>query len=133
MLRTLPIALLLLVGCEKPPPPTYPVEGKVEFLGKAPEGFIVEFASQEEATKGMNAQGKVEADGTFKLKTNVKGKDKDGAVAGLHKVVVVPPPASSGGPEILPVPFRYADYGSSGLTFEVKPDGSNSYKIKLDE
>lgn len=131
MLRTLPLALVLIVGCENPPPPVYPVEGKVEFLGKAPEGFIVEFASQEEATKGMNAQGRVDADGNFKLKTTVKGKEKDGAVAGAHKVVVVPPPSGMG--EALPVPFRYADYGTSGLTFEVRPGESNAPKFDLEK
>jgi hypothetical protein len=125
------LALVALAGCEKPDPKFYPVTGKVEFQGKPANGFTVEFASQNAETKDLNARGIVDENGAFQLKSTWNGKEKDGAVAGQHKVVIVPPPAASGGPSVLPIPYRYADYNQSGLTFEVKPDGTNEYKPQL--
>ena len=132
MLRTLPLALLLIAGCGPREPATFPVEGVAELKGKPAVGFNVEFSSQEEATKGLNAFGQVQDDGTFKVKTMVNGKEKDGAVAGMHKVVVIPPPSGRGPAKIEPVAMRYMDYGTSGLTFEVKPGQANSYRIPLE-
>jgi hypothetical protein len=133
MLRYTPLFLLLLAGCTKPEPVCYPVDGTAEFYGKAAEGFTVEFASQAEETKGLSAMGKVGADGKFTLKTTINGKEKDGAVAGLHKVVVVPPPSGTGPAVIVPLPPRYGDYNTTPLRFEVKPDQPNAYKIPLDQ
>ena len=131
MLRYSPLVLILLAGCSTPDPVCYPVDGTAELQGKPAEGFTVEFASQAEETKGLSAMGKVGADGKFTLKTMVNGKEKPGAVAGLHKVVVVPPPSGAGPAVIVPLPPHYGDYNTTPLTFEVKPDQPNTYKIPL--
>lgn len=127
--------LLLVAGCGPAEPSVYPVSGTVKLGdGKSPAGCVVEFSSQAEATKGLNARGEVAADGTFAVKTTINGKEKVGAVAGPHKVVVVPPAATStpGAPVPPAIPVRYAEYAKSGLTAEVKPDGANTVELKLD-
>ena len=131
MLRHSPLVLILLAGCSKPDPVCYPVDGTAEFFGKPAVGFVVEFSSQAEETKGLNASGEVQADGKFTLKTLINGVMKDGAVAGPHKVVVVPPPSGKGPAVITPVPLRYGGYNTSGLTFDVNPEGGNQYRIPL--
>jgi hypothetical protein len=126
------VACAVVAGCGPSEPPLYPVSGTVKFAdGKPAPGCVVEFTSEAEATKGMNARGEVQPDGSYQLKTVVNGKEKDGAVAGPQKVIVVPPPASSSGPAPLTIPLRYAEAKSSGLTFEVKP-GPNAYPVTLE-
>lgn len=127
-------SVVCFTGCGPGAPAFHPVSGTVKLAGGQPAGrCTVEFASQAEATKGLNARGEVQADGTYKLTTTWNGKEMPGAVAGLHKVVVVPPPASSsGGPPPPPVPPRYAEYSKSGLTFEVKPGQENRFPIALE-
>jgi hypothetical protein len=136
-MRTLFPALgfLVAIGCGPSEPSVYPVSGTLKLGdGKSPAGCVVEFSSQAEATKGLNARGEVGADGTFALKTTINGKEKAGAVAGSHKVVVVPPAASStpGAPVPPAIPTRYMEYAKSGLTAEVKPEGANAVELKLD-
>src|SRR5689334_12351381 len=87
-------AALGLAGCGAKEPALYPVEGTVKFNDGAPaDGCVVEFRSEAEATKGLNARGEVGPGGVYRLKTVVNGKERDGAVAGPHRVVVVGPPA----------------------------------------
>lgn len=136
-MRTLLLGFGLLVaaGCGPAESAVYPVSGTVKLGdGKSPAGCVVEFSSQAEATKGLNARGEVSADGSFALKTTLNGKEKVGAVAGPHKVVVVPPAASStpGAPVPPAIPTKYLEYAKSGLTAEVKPDGTNAVELKLD-
>jgi hypothetical protein len=125
------VAVSLLGGCNSRPK-TYPVEGKVTFPDNTPlVGATVEFESQEAETKGVNARGEVGEDGTYRLKT---GRE-DGAVEGLHRVIVVPPPYPPGnmsGPapkEVLHSRFR--SYETSGLQFTVKPE-PNRFNISVD-
>jgi hypothetical protein len=131
MLRVLPFAFLLLAGCAKPEPATYPVEGTAEIGGKPTEGFTVEFSSQAPETKGISATGVVDAQGKFTLVTMIEGKAKPGAVAGPHKVVVIPPPSGTGPAVIAVVPVKYSDYNTTPLTFEVAPAGPNTFAIPL--
>ncbi|MFM8273324.1 MAG: hypothetical protein ACKODX_13500 [Gemmata sp.] len=121
-------ACAALVGCTKPEPPVYPVGGTVKFPdGKPAKACSVEFTSQAEATRGVQAHGEVAADGRFTLKTNLNGKLKDGAVAGPHKVIV------AGGMDYsVTVPPRYTDADTSGLQFEVKPNDQNNYPITIE-
>ena len=85
-----------------------------------------------EPTKGLSASGLTDADGAFTLQTRFAGAALPGAVAGTHRVVVIPPPAASGdATEILPVPIRYADYQQSGLTAEVTASGPNAFTFDL--
>jgi hypothetical protein len=106
-------------GCGKPDPVLHPAGGTVKFAGAAATGFTVEFSSQAAETRGITASGTVGPDGRFSLRTRIRGTPRDGAVAGPHRVVVVPPsPATHPGP-VAAVPMRYADYVSSGLTADV--------------
>lgn len=134
MLRSF-IALVLITsiaGCAKETP-VYPVTGTVKLANGAPAvGCVVEFTSEADGTKGINATGEVQADGTFKLSSSIEGKLREGAVAGPHKVIVTPPSASSGGPPPLTIPTRYSSPDQSGLAFEVKPGATNNYPITLD-
>ena len=116
---------------------TVPVRGKVTFGDGGPlKGGRVEFRSEAEATKNLNARGEVDADGDFKLTTFVDGKELDGAVVGPHKVTVFPPdytqPASlDSQPPPSPVPQRYRSYDSSKLEVTVEP-GKADYPIRLE-
>jgi len=126
--------IVCLAGCGPSESAVYPVSGSLKLAGgQSPVGCVVEFSSQAAETKGVNARGEVGADGSYTLKTTLNGKEKDGAVAGPHKVVVIPPSASStpGSPPPPPVPVKYMDYNSSGLTFEVKPGEANTFPITL--
>jgi hypothetical protein len=122
-----------LCGCGKPDPVLHPAGGTVTFAGGAATGFTVEFSSQAAETRGITASGTVGPDGRFSLRTRFRGTPRDGAVAGRHRVVVVPPsPATHPGP-VAPVPMRYADYVSSGLMAEVATGGGGPIAIDLKE
>ena len=73
---------IALTGCSPAEPPVYPVTGTVTLAdGKSAAGCVVEFSSQADGTKGMNARGEVREDGTYQLTTTINGKEKAGAVA----------------------------------------------------
>lgn len=118
-------------GCGKRPPQTYPTSGRVTIEKRPAIGFTVEFSSQAPETRGLSASGIVTADGGFTLRTRLAGNLRDGAVAGPHRVVVVPPPAAVQAGPVAPVPLRYADYLTSGLTAEVVAGGTNSVMLEL--
>jgi hypothetical protein len=114
---------------------TFPVAGTVKFAdGNALAGGNVEFSSEAVETKGLNARGVIEADGSFKLKTWIDGKDRDGAVPGRHRVAVIPPPLDR--PLNMqeefpasPVNDRFRSYEKSGLEFTVKAGERNHFDI----
>ncbi len=128
------VALLSVFGCGPNLPKTYPVQGRVFFEdGKNVEQGSVEFrldsASDSQRTV---ARGKINPDGSFSLSTFEPG---DGALPGIYKVIVQQMVIAEGfkkghqhGPR---VPSRYAEYGNSGLTAEVKPEPKNMIEIKL--
>jgi hypothetical protein len=123
---------LVVAGCGARPPAVHPAGGRITFRGKPAAGFMVEFSSDAEATKGISASGQTGPDGAFSLATRFDGRSLPGAVAGPHRVVVVPPPAASDDTgEILPVPIRYADYLQSGLTAVVDATGPNEFAFDL--
>lgn len=127
------IAAVLAAGCGNPDPVLHPAGGTVKFAGAAATGFTVEFSSQAAATRGITASGTVGPDGRFSLRTRIRGTPRDGAVAGPHRVVVVPPsPATHPGP-VAAVPMRYADYVSSGLKAEVVAEGTTPITLELSE
>jgi len=84
-------AAFFLTACDAPPPPppkTYPVKGKVVFIGGgSPSGGSVDFRS---TTDMVTAVGKVEADGTFVLQTLSSREKVNGAVEGEHTVTYTP-------------------------------------------
>lgn len=123
--------MLAASGCGPRPPEVHPAGGTILFTGRPAGRFLVEFSSQNEGTKGLAASGQTGPDGTFTLQTRFNGRMIPGAVAGSHRVVVVPPPAVDGADDVLPVPIRYADYAQSGLTAEVVPAGPNAFIFEL--
>ena len=111
-----------LHGCGRPGPSTYPVSGKVTFPDGTPvtAGFI-EFESKEPKTKGLNARGKINEDGSFTLSTVKLG---DGAVIGRHLAIVREPyrrVAIEEGERLPPAKIdrKFRSYETSGLEFEV--------------
>jgi hypothetical protein len=71
-------------------PTTYPVRGKVVFRqGGAFPGGTISFQSKVNST--VTASSLIKADGTFELKSFISGDEAPGAIAGLHRVIVVPP------------------------------------------
>src|SRR5687767_10062189 len=76
---------VLAAGCGTKGLVTYPVEGRVVFADGTPlPGGTIEFESLEGQPQ-VNARGSIESDGTFRL---VTPPDREGAVAGAHRVLV---------------------------------------------
>jgi hypothetical protein len=144
-------ALFLIAGCSQggvPKPKTVPVSGKVLYKGQPVDGATVAFLGDGTIPPAL---GKTDSLGRFQLTTSEPG---DGAVAGMHQVTVtkiVGSPASKevagpmsmedalkrgeqktedAGPLSL-LPEKYAKAGTSGLSFEVKPSGTNDFPIEL--
>ncbi len=124
----------LLCGCgsgEEPTPETVPVQGKVTYQGKpVPKGTI-----SFQPSDGRPAVGEIQSDGTYSLSTF---GEKDGAILGAHKVMVV---AKSGDPSKMPstpgyvppkdlVPQKYGSTATSGLETTVSKD-KTSYDFDL--
>src|SRR5688572_24281982 len=85
------VALLVisfsLAACSRAPHPTYPVEGTVKFANGSPlEGGWIECVPK--SGPRVTARSQIQPDGTFRLGTFSMS---DGAVAGLHRVIVNPP------------------------------------------
>lgn len=124
--------LLALTGCGVRQPALHPVTGTVRFEGQPAARFAVEFSSEDTSTKGISAIGVADPEGRFVLETRQAGRQKQGAVAGRHRVVVLPPPAfGEENTTILPVPLRYADYRTSGLTADIQPGQDNEVSFDL--
>lgn len=122
--------ILLSLGCSRNPP-TYPVKGKVVF----PSGANVRMGTIETKSRslGLNARGTIQTDGTFELTTFSPG---DGAVAGTHDCVVIQMvmhaeefsgKVSSFGM----IDPKHNSYSTSGLSFEVKPEGPNEVTLEV--
>ena len=118
--------LMAITGCGDQGPKYYPVEGKVIFKqDQSPARFgSVEFRSQSDPP--VIARGKIQPDGTFKLKSG----GKQGTVQGTHSVVII---QIVGDPRIpgrvvhdhgLDVATKYSDYQTSDLSIDVQPEMS---------
>lgn len=145
-------ALLALAGCGPGMPPTHPVSGKVVFTDGAPvTSGVVEFESLDQP---FNARGAIGPDGSFRLQT----RERDGAIVGRHRAIVIQPLAGGIGTfaaqdeasqqtphrhadhdheahiaaEPAGVARHYADYRTSKLEFEVRPDGANEFTIQVE-
>lgn len=131
--------LVILTGCgggESDAPKTVAVKGLVTFKGQPMPNLSVGFIPE----KGMVATGITDAEGKFELSTSDTG---DGAIPGMHKVAInfVPAqvPEMPGFPgsennEKSPIPLRYGDTATSGLTATVETDASkNDFKFELTE
>ena len=105
-----------------------PVEGKVLLNGQPMTAGRV----MTTPPSGRGANGIIQVDGTFELKTHNVG---DGALVGTHTVAVVAYEGKATGPEAGPgkllVPQRYINDMTSGLTIEVKADEENAPVLEL--
>ena len=127
-------ALTCWAGCGPQHPPTYPVRGKVVFDDGAPldtEGVIL-FESTSADGQAFTARGKIQSDGTFEMSTFTDG---DGAVAGLHRVLVRAKRDAEDFTKrgIIPRPIideKFERYESSGLEFSVEA-GDNQYTVEV--
>jgi hypothetical protein len=112
------LSLLSLAGCGGTGPYTgtlYPVKGQVLLAdGKPLPGGTVQFLPKQ---GGLPASGKIEADGTFSLKS----KTRDGAAPGEYRIRIEPSTEllvkKGRGTPKLPFASKYREYdGNTGLT-----------------
>ena len=130
----LPLALILLAGCSSSPEKTYPVQGVVRLDGKPLDGGSVLFESIEPGSSGRRytARGTIDGQGNYRLSTFGR---YDGAVAGRHRVVVLPDLSQmTDNPHAPPlpitVPVKYSALETTDLEYEVEP-GDNRIDIEL--
>lgn len=136
-----PLVLLLLAGCSGSPEKTYPVHGVVTLDGKPLEGGTVLFESIEPGGhrsggvvggKRYTARASIDPQGRYRLSTF---GDNDGAVAGRHRVVVLPDlsqvPDTPGARPPVEVPAKYQWPETTDLEYEVKPDPDNRIDVEL--
>lgn len=120
------LALLLLAagGCGRG---MYPVRGKVTFDDGTPvtKGLVV-FESQG-GEQRVTARGEIQPDGSYELST---AKHGDGVPAGKYRALVAPIGEDPDNPKPPPFDKRFADYETSGLSFEVK-EGPNDIPITV--
>ena len=115
------IGLVVISGCGKGVQ-FGEVSGSVTFQGKPLPNAVVFFMPQ----SGPAAAGATQADGTFKMVTRRPG---DGVLLGPCKVAITPAdPINSP----LPIPTKYTDAETSGLTANVE-DGENVFDFELTE
>jgi hypothetical protein len=134
MRPTASFALLaaLMLGCGEPK--TYPVNGEVVYADTGEpvrSGLTIFFEST--APPYQRSSGLVDTDGKFYTSTL---RDSSGSLAGEHRVRFDPGSPGSGptGPAALaPIMHpRYAEFGTSGLTVGVRPDGQNVLRIEVE-
>ncbi len=106
------------------------VNGRVTYDDGSPltEGTVL--GQMGEGAESVTVQGAVQPDGTFSWGTERPG---DGAKPGQYRVAVIP--RALGDSELgegkrPAVDSRYANFATSGITFEVKP-GANTLDIKV--
>lgn len=120
-----------LSGCGGEPtgPPIFPVDGRVEYRGKAANGAFVVFhplRESSESAEPIRPTGKVDEGGRFRLTSLV---EHDGAPAGEYAVTVewyklVNQGADwQRGPNV--IPSRYAGPGTTPLRVTIR-EGANS-------
>jgi len=109
----------------------YPVQGRVIFPDGSPlTGGWVVFEPVEPAAN-VSARGQIQTDGTFLLGTL---RDNDGAVAGRHRALVVPPlppKLDERNPPPPPIHARFRNFDTSELEFVVTP-GPNEFTIRVE-
>ena len=116
-------------------PDTVSVQGMVTYQGKPVPKLSVAFIPD----KGLLASGTTDAAGKFSLMTNKPG---DGAKVGTYKVAIgfvsdeipampgMEPPGYKA--PVSPIPAKYADVSTSGLTKTVEKDASkNNFTFEL--
>lgn len=120
------LALLLALGCSRDPGPRQQVRGRVYFQGTPIPGGTIVFAPDPDRTgRGPLARAAILFDGSYDLAT---GPDQ-GAIAGWHRVTVLPTETPGSPP--FPLPPKYADPEQCGQSCEVKPGQVNQIDFYL--
>lgn len=125
-------------GCSRQSP-VYPVSGRVSLDGKP----LVDAQISFRPAQGPEAFGVLDGEGRYTLSTRAAG---DGAVAGKHAVTLspltegliltpdaeprLPAPTPGATPGAMPVPAKYLQAETSGLTATVEP-GTNTFDFDL--
>jgi hypothetical protein len=122
------VLLLLLFGCSRK---TAPVNGRVKFKDGGDisvlRGYMVSFEPEDDRISGT---GEVAADGSFKITTFTAN---DGAIPGRHRVAISAPDPPPDAPPPKPViPQKYRDFGTSGLTADIKAGTTNNVEFELE-
>ncbi len=124
-------SLIAALGCSgKSTPETSTVQGKVTYQGNPVTQGVILLTPE---GSGQAATGEIQTDGSFQLTTF---KKNDGARPGKYRVAVQPFPATGGIPGMEfpegkpPIPAKYLDANTSGLTAEIK-SGKNTLDFAL--
>jgi hypothetical protein len=121
------LVVLLPPGCGHQGSELVPVSGRVMLDNKPLARATVHFmpASQPGGTASPDSYAVADADGRFTLRTSVKGNDRDGAVAGKHRVEIsiVEHTVGSKTRNGEQLPYKYNH--NSKLEFTVPPDGTS--------
>lgn len=118
------LTFLLLLGCGPDGPTLKPVGGTITYNGKKITNGSIVFVPLGNLPSSV---GIINPDGSYKMKTQINGVQREGAVMGDHKVMIVsiqdtsnklpedrsplPPPN---------IPFHFGDSNQSGLTAKVE-------------
>ena len=111
--------------------PVYPVKGKVFFEGTPTSKALVVFYLIDGKKFNRAGEGRVEADGSFRISTYAAF---DGAPAGNYALAVVwrdPPLDKFGRPGPNHLPEKYGSPATSGLRVQVKKSGPNEVNLNL--
>jgi hypothetical protein len=123
------ICVVALQGCGREGLPTYPVTGRVVFPdGRPLRGGSIIFQSTQHP---VTARGPIGDDGSINLGTYEVG---DGAVAGEHRVAVLPPKPQRDTDEgivLTEIDVKYQNPQRSELVCDVQPDGENQFEITV--
>ncbi|HVK17040.1 MAG TPA: hypothetical protein VM533_08825 [Fimbriiglobus sp.] len=121
VLSLLPVAVLVVCGCESEPGPVpvYPVSGQVLYAGKPAAGVHVYFNAAGGTPTPVNPHAVTGPDGKFTLSTYADG---DGAPEGSYQVLMTWPPEVPEGAEPPDTDRLQGWYGMahSKLTAQVK-------------
>jgi hypothetical protein len=121
-----------VVGCNRGPQ-VAPVRGRVVLDGQALKFGTVMF---QHSQGGQPSVGEIAPDGSFVLSTS---RPEDGAIVGTNKVRVTcyssqsPENRDAGGDSLgtLLIPRKYTIFSSSGIEFDVPPEGLTDVTVEL--
>ena len=122
------------VGCARTVPAlprVYPVNGKVLLANGAPLTMGRVHLHPKDNPWAAEAFGEIQADGSFAITTSQRN---DGAVPGTYLVTIEPYSYKTGNLRVLkpfPVPQRFWEVDTSGLTIEVKSGQNSLQPIQL--